>query len=343
MAVRKIEYTVDEYGINPNTNLFGGIQGEHRATALCFKIEQSVYENFKRQAGDTGKVIYRFDGYDGEGGFKRSDTAELTEPNVEYQLEEWLTRFGGIVKVVLVISLLKDDSTEMELFSFPAKLRLQNLPDADETDGESYESMSVLAEVAKISAETAVNAKEKTELARAALEIGTEWVFDGGNAESGDVNVNFVLDNQMSDSSENAIKNNVVKKYIDDLIKKVKLDSHPIGSLYWSTVNTDPSQLFGGVWKQIKDTFILAAGDKYPAETTGGEAEHILTINEMPRHTHEYRYTGQSSAVGIDKIKLVDSQGTSNAYIGDGGYTGNDFPHNNMPPYITKYCWQRTD
>lgn len=60
-----------------------------------------------------------------------------------------------------------------------------------------------------------------------------------------------------------------------------------------STVNTNPSTLFGGTWEQIKDTFVLAAGDTYEAGATGGETTHTLTSNEMPSHTHTF--TGSSS------------------------------------------------
>lgn len=190
MAVRKIEYCVDTSGIQPAVKQFGGIQGEHRATELVFKIDKPLYDSLTAQGVDGAKLIYRFDGYDGQGGCSKSDIKDLTKENVSYLLEERLTRFGGIVKVVLVITLLKNDSTEMELFSFPALLQLKNLPEGTEVGGESHESMSVLAQVAKDSAnvasnsaKVAVEAREKTERARAALEGGTVWIFDGGDAE----------------------------------------------------------------------------------------------------------------------------------------------------------------
>ena len=116
---------------------------------------------------------------------------------------------------------------------------------------------------------------------------------------------------------------------------------YPIGSIYLSVTSTSPSVLFGGVWEQIKDAFILAAGDKYPAGTTGGEAEHTLTVDEMPMHNHIYQYTGQSNVNGTDKIKVVNSQDTANGYTGNPGYAGGNQPHNNMPPYLVAYCWKR--
>ena len=51
---------------------------------------------------------------------------------------------------------------------------------------------------------------------------------------------------------------------------------YPIGSIYMSVNETDPSTIFGGQWEQVKDKFLLACGDTYQNGTTGGEATHIL-------------------------------------------------------------------
>lgn len=61
---------------------------------------------------------------------------------------------------------------------------------------------------------------------------------------------------------------------------------YPVGSIYLSVNATNPSNLFGGTWEQIKDKFLLACGDTYANGTTGGEATHTLTVNEMPSHNH---------------------------------------------------------
>lgn len=61
---------------------------------------------------------------------------------------------------------------------------------------------------------------------------------------------------------------------------------YPVGSIYISVTDTSPASLFGGTWEQLKDKFLLAAGDTYTAGSTGGEAVHTLTANEMPVHSH---------------------------------------------------------
>lgn len=112
---------------------------------------------------------------------------------------------------------------------------------------------------------------------------------------------------------------------------------YPVGSLYLSVSNTSPQTLFGGKWEQLKDRFLLAAGDTYTGGSIGGEAEVRLAIDEIPVHTHSFSYgeywvdRGSDDAVmkpiGSD-IKPTTSAGKGQA-------------HNNMPPYLAVYVWKR--
>lgn len=124
---------------------------------------------------------------------------------------------------------------------------------------------------------------------------------------------------------------------------------YPIGSIYINTSSTDPTSLFGGTWERIKDRFLLASGDNYQNNITGGEATHTLTNAEMPSHTH----TEQLPITWNIKY----TKGTINGYVSDstvgtyagGVYTsshtttssGDNQAHNNMPPFITVYIWKR--
>lgn len=117
---------------------------------------------------------------------------------------------------------------------------------------------------------------------------------------------------------------------------------HPVGSIFQSTDATSPAELFGGTWEQIKDVFLLAAGDSHEAGTTGGEETHTLTRAEIPDHTHGYDYTGQSDATGTEAIKIVYPGGTANAYTGNATSNCGGRAHNNMPPYLAVYTWRRT-
>ena len=93
--------------------------------------------------------------------------------------------------------------------------------------------------------------------------------------------------------------NNQVLNAINYLIAQAKseaiLAAHPIGSLYWSSKDTDPNLLFGGTWTRIKDKFILAAGDTYTAGATGGSASAQLTVSNLPSHSHSFTPSGSVS------------------------------------------------
>jgi hypothetical protein len=126
--------------------------------------------------------------------------------------------------------------------------------------------------------------------------------------------------------------------------KKGFLDSaYPIGSLYWSRYDTDPATLFGGIWRQIKDRFILAAGDNYEIGTEGGESSIALAVEQLPAHNHTMEQV----------LAWRSGQGGYEPSLRDGGnyitqnygtaHTGGNQPHNNMPPYDTFYCWERID
>lgn len=134
--------------------------------------------------------------------------------------------------------------------------------------------------------------------------------------------------------------------------------AYPVGSLYMSAEATSPASLFGGTWEQIKDRFILAAGDTYAAGSTGGEAAHALTEEEGPRHEHKQNayvvsagFTenptlpnrGLSYPIGNVSV-YYSAETVSGAGNFDGISTslaGSGSPHNNMPPYLTAYIWKR--
>lgn len=116
---------------------------------------------------------------------------------------------------------------------------------------------------------------------------------------------------------------------------------YPVGSIYMSVNSASPATMFGGTWVQIKDKFLLSAGNTYKAGATGGEATHVLTVEEMPRHNHSLDNLNASG--NTTPYMTVQAQEKK----GYGGnvqtfFTGGGQAHNNMPPYIVVYIWQRT-
>lgn len=154
-----------------------------------------------------------------------------------------------------------------------------------------------------------------------------------------------------------------------DTMKKI----YPVGSIYMSTVSTNPATLFGfGTWEAMPAGRVLLAqgksdwGTTYNAGSTGGEATHKLTVGEIPSHNH----TGSINTAGEHTHSLTlkalwgDGNGSGNGWAGDtrdGGSRTNTFstvgnhthtvtinstgsgqPHNNLQPYISVYMWKRS-
>ena len=124
---------------------------------------------------------------------------------------------------------------------------------------------------------------------------------------------------------------------------------YPVGSIYLSVSGTDPQTLFGGTWARLEDVFLLAAGAKHAAGSTGGEESHILTEVEIAPHKHAMAYGPESSASSTGFSYGIAAGSATNS-AGGRGYASNlgtfsaggGQPHNNMPPYLAVYTWKRT-
>ena len=164
--------------------------------------------------------------------------------------------------------------------------------------------------------------------------------------------------------------NPTTKKYVDDLTDVISLavqdntdniaalseqisnigsitfdDIYPVGSIYMSVNSTNPGNLFGGTWTQLKDRFLLGAGSTYTNGSTGGEASHKLTVNEMPSHSHGQYVTvgsGGSLSANCDYDSYVSGKARKSAQNVSTDPAGSGNSHNNMPPYLVVYMWQRT-
>lgn len=139
---------------------------------------------------------------------------------------------------------------------------------------------------------------------------------------------------------------------ISSIVTTVKEACYPVGSIYCNTTDSrSPTTILGfGSWKQIQGSFLFGSDITHPAGSTGGETTHKITQNELPSHCHAGLYWSGDSTKGTP-INL--NSGTGNVYLtsswtggGSGspiytGFTGADEAHNNMPPYLAIYMWQR--
>lgn len=124
---------------------------------------------------------------------------------------------------------------------------------------------------------------------------------------------------------------------------------YPVGSIYLSVNDTNPSTLFGGTWEQISKGRTLVGVDTEDtdfneAENIGGEKTHTLTTNEMPSHTHKLysEYSGPDTAPAwLATYAGTTGSSESKRYANAITSTGGSQAHNNMPPYFTCYIWCR--
>ena len=116
--------------------------------------------------------------------------------------------------------------------------------------------------------------------------------------------------------------------------------AYPVGAIYLSVTDVNPATLFGGTWERIGGRFLLGADSTYAAGSTGGESAHTLTADEMPRHNHEIDDLNASgNSTPFMTVQAQDKKG----YGGNVQtmFAGGGKAHNNLPPYLAVYMWQR--
>lgn len=129
---------------------------------------------------------------------------------------------------------------------------------------------------------------------------------------------------------------------------------YPVGAVYITYNNNNPSNFLGGTWVQFgqgqtlvgqgrftdknKTTYTFAEGE------TGGEYKHKLTVAEMPSHNHRQHVAAATGSTAGYQRRDYNGEGNSNLYdaLHDTQNKGGDGYHNNLQPYITVYFWRRT-
>lgn len=147
------------------------------------------------------------------------------------------------------------------------------------------------------------------------------------------------------------IGTNVAQAIKNEILAAVGDVLYPVGSIYISVNDTNPSTLFGGTWEEIKGRFLVGEGSNeqtgdallnLTAGATGGETNHTLTVNEMPSHSHA-QYV--SANTGNQAWRVDYSKDAASNIYPQGcntGPAGGGLSHNNLPPYLAVYIWKRT-
>lgn len=156
---------------------------------------------------------------------------------------------------------------------------------------------------------------------------------------------------------------------VNGSINSILSQVYPIGAIYLSVNNNDPSVLFGGTWSLFGSGRCLVGVDSaqpefITPEKEGGAKTHALTIDELPAHTHtidssgshKHTYTGylQCEVSGASNYTAIahkryasDGAATPPSMNSTGSHThtvnetGSSVEHNNLQPYITCYMWKR--
>lgn len=120
---------------------------------------------------------------------------------------------------------------------------------------------------------------------------------------------------------------------------------YPVGSIYMSVNNVSPQSFMGGTWVawgsgRVPVGVNTSDSSFNTVEKTGGEKTHVLSHDELPQTRYfkgdvdSYDYSNQLPA----NLNLSAGTGYGFKYP----YTGRNYGHNNLQPYITCYMWKRT-
>lgn len=114
-----------------------------------------------------------------------------------------------------------------------------------------------------------------------------------------------------------------VSQFVSDTAANIAiLDAMwPVGSIYQSTKATNPGTFLGGTWSRIQDRFLVCAGSKWAAGSTGGTDD--MGIHKSNSEVAGY---GLTKTDGFKDRVIVASENYSGRLV---------------PPYRAVYCWER--
>ena len=137
---------------------------------------------------------------------------------------------------------------------------------------------------------------------------------------------------------------NHIEEGIADLYNAI----FPVGQIVIKGDNEDYSNWLGFTWERTAVGKVLVGIDSTDTDfneigKTGGEKAHKLTIDEMPKHTHNLKTGARTNAWTEPNYAIsYQYQAASTANSSEGiENTGGNQPHNNLQPYQVVAYWKR--
>lgn len=90
---------------------------------------------------------------------------------------------------------------------------------------------------------------------------------------------------------------------------------YPVGSVYITTTNTNPSSIVGGTWQAFAQgrTLVGVDGSSYTASgVNGGDAIKSITTSNMAAHTHNVSISGKVTSTFKGSSTTTSSNGSHN-------------------------------
>lgn len=176
---------------------------------------------------------------------------------------------------------------------------------------------------------------------------------DGDSANTLTINGNLAINSvKESISSIKLLVNdgsNVMYRDLDKLVSSIKNAMYPVGAVYITYNNTNPSTFLGGTWEQFgQGRTLIGEGTgndgqhsvTFGTNVTGGEYKHRIKDEEAP-----VRNLVQQGVTGWVQIRWDASPGGTNLLY-DAVGRDSKYPRQQemslMQPYVTVYFWRRT-
>ena len=81
---------------------------------------------------------------------------------------------------------------------------------------------------------------------------------------------------------------------------------YPVGSCYFSTVNTSPATIVGGTWAAMTGGMLGLAGSTGVASAASNGGSRKISSNQMPKHSHQLQAGARGETAGWDNTGGVD-------------------------------------